>query len=178
MSSPIVENLLIIEDGSIVENANAYINETYADSYHTQRGNAAWGAATPTQKQTAIIRATQSIDMLYKSLWLGSLVDSSKQSLEFPRKGLFTIRDDEIPTALKKAVAEAALRELNEPNSIMPDLERGGKIKRVRAGSVEVEYSSRAEAATVYAMFNSLLVGLIAANPNSSVNIFNVALGG
>ena len=41
----------IVEDGTNVENANAYVTLEYADAYFTDRGNDAWLAFTTEQKQ-------------------------------------------------------------------------------------------------------------------------------
>ena len=175
-TSPIEQSLVVVEDGSIVEGANSYIDEEYADLYHAVRGNETWEAATSTQRQTAIIRATQSVDAMFSRYWEGYQVDAEKQELAFPRKGIRNIKDKSIPNALKKTVAEAALRELREPNSLMPDLERGGKIRRVKAGTVEVEYASHADGSTTYTMFNALLKGLISSIPNGNISVHSVML--
>ena len=41
----------IVEDGTNVENANAYVTLEYADAYFTDRGNDSWLAFTTEQKQ-------------------------------------------------------------------------------------------------------------------------------
>lgn len=167
MPSP---NILIVEDGSIVEDANSYITYDYAENYHTLRGNSAWVDGNPLAKQQAIIRATQSIDALYKAYWLDGRVDD-EQELEFPRG-----EEETIPKNLKKAVAEAALRELETPNGLAPDLDRGGKIKKVKADVVEVEYMDGASALTVYTMLDGLLADLISGTPGAIINSHNMNL--
>ena len=52
---PVSPNILIVEDGSIVADANSYIDYDYAENYHTLRGNSAWADGDSTQKQYAII---------------------------------------------------------------------------------------------------------------------------
>lgn len=167
MPSP---DILIVEDGSIVEDANSYITYDYAENYHTLRGNSAWADGDPLAKQQAIIRATQSIDALYKAYWLEDKLDDD-QELEFPRG-----EEETIPKNLKKAVAEAALRELEAPNGLAPDLDRGGKIKKVKADVVEVEYMDGASAMTAYTMLDGLLADLISGTPGATISSHDLHL--
>lgn len=66
---PVSPDLLIVEDGSIVADANSYITYDYAENYHALRGNSAWAAGDPSEKQYAIVRATQAVDSIYKGQW-------------------------------------------------------------------------------------------------------------
>lgn len=170
MPSP---DILIVEDGSIVEDANSYITYDYAENYHTLRGNSAWADGDTLAKQQAIIRATQSIDALYKAYWLEDKL-SDAQELEFPRGE--ENEEGVIPKNLKKAVAEAALRELEAPNGLAPDLDRGGKIKKVKADVVEVEYMDGASAMTVYTMLDGLLADLISSTPGATISSHDLHL--
>mgnify|MGYP001090393992 CR=1 FL=1 len=158
---PVSPNILIVEDGSIVADANSYIDYDYAESYHSLRGNSAWAIGDPTEKQYAIIRATEAIDNLYSQKWPGTPTEYGTQELKWPRKNVVInnvpIEDDVILAAIKKAVAEAALRELATPGSMTPDLDRGGDIKRVKADTVEVEYSDSASATTTFTLIDVLL---------------------
>ncbi len=179
---PASPDLLIVEDGSIVADANSYITYDYAENYHALRGNSAWAAGDASDKQFAIIRATQAVDSIYKGQWSGSQTEYGTQELEWPRQGVWVgdveIADDTIPTALKKAVCEAALRELASPNSMMPDLDRGGKIKRVKADTVEVEYSEGASSTTSFTAIDGLLVDLIAGASADGLASYDIELGG
>lgn len=179
MPSP---DILVIEDGSIVADANSYVTYDYVDEYHELRGNSAWAAGSVLDKQYAIIRATQAIDSMYKEKWLGQQTEYGTQELEWPRQDVevngIELDDDLIPKNLKKAVADAALKELLSPNSLMPDLERGGEIKRVKADTVEVEYMQGANSSTVYTAFDGLLADLISGSSSSGVGAYDVSLGG
>lgn len=178
---PVSPNILIVEDGSIVANANSYVDYDYAENYHTLRGNSAWTAGDSTQKQYAIIRATQAIDSIYKGKWKGEPTEYGAQELEWPRSGVTvgstSIGDDVIPAVIKKAVCEAALRELASPNSMTPDLERGGEIKRVKADVVEVEYADGANSTTTFTAIDGLLTDLVTGTSASVIDSYEVILG-
>lgn len=178
MPSP---SILIVEDGSIVTSANSYVTYDYALAYHALRGNSAWALGTVLNQQYAIIRATQAIDSIYKGKWKGEQTDYGVQELEWPRSGVTvgsnTIADDAIPAAIKKSVCEAALRELETPNSLTPDLERGGEIKRVKADTVEVEYSDGANATTTFTAIDGLIADLVSGTSASNIDSYDMVLG-
>jgi hypothetical protein len=178
MPSP---DILIVEDGSIVADANSYIAYDYALAYHALRGNSAWAAASDADQQYAIIRATQAIDSIYKGKWKGSPTEYGTQELEWPRQDVVVngteLDDDLIPAALKKAVCEAALRELASANSMTPDLERGGEIKRVKADVVEVEYMDGANSTTTFTAIDGLLADLVTGTSASNIDSYDITLG-
>ena len=58
-------------------------------------------------------------------------------------------------------MAEAAYRELNSPGSLAQDLERGGAIQSLQAGSVEIVYSSTAPSGMTFTQIEAILSGLI-----------------
>ena len=86
------------------------------------------------------------------------------------------IGSDEVPVEIINATIEAALRELATPGSMLPDLERGGQLKRVKAGSVEVEYGSNATATTDFQLIDGLLSGLLQSGGGGGM--FGVAVRG
>lgn len=119
----------IVEDGTIVANANAYIDIAFANEYFTDRGNNAW-IGDDSVKQIAIIKATDYIDTMYD--FKGFLV-SKDQSLKFPRL-INCYKDNEIPLRLKKACCEYAVRALENGVLITdPTYDASGRnIKRVK----------------------------------------------
>lgn len=178
---PVSPNILIVEDGSIVANANSYVDYDYVENYHSLRGNTAWAAGDETAKQYAIIRATQAIDAMYKTKWKGNQTEYGTQELEWPREDVEVngteLDDNLIPSSVKKAVCEAALRELASSNSLQPDLDRGGDIKKVKADTVEVEYFEGATAQTVYTILDNLLADLVDGTATSAINSYDLTLG-
>jgi hypothetical protein len=119
-----------LEDGTGVAGSNGYIDDTFADTYHTDRGQTAWlftdaaGAVAVTlgAKQAAIIRATDHIDRVYGSLFKG-YKGTDAQGLRWPRTGAYGpdgyILSD-VPAQLQMATAEYALRALLY-GSLTPD---------------------------------------------------------
>src|SRR5271167_4174929 len=106
---------MIVEDGSIVPNANSYATTAYADAYHLSVGNFAW-AAIPSEadvpppaagvmtKEALLIQATQYMCGVYRLRWRGWRVKPEAipdpalggnagvflpgQSLDWPRIGV------------------------------------------------------------------------------------------
>lgn len=160
---------IIVEDGTGLANANSYVSVADADAYHAARGNATWTEAStsPDQGKTAALaRATAAIDAIYGMRFPGTKINGRDQALQWPREDAFDINGleidaDAVPTEIKQATFEAALRELVTTGSMMPDLERGGAVKRLKAGSVEVEYGGSATPGTVFSLIDGILAVLI-----------------
>lgn len=157
---------LIVEDGTGLSTAQSYVSVADATTYHAAQGNAAWAAAaTDALREAALVRATAAIDALND--WRGYRTNQD-QALAWPRIGAvdddgYGIASDAIPQRLKNAVCEGALVELASSGALTPELDRGGAIRRERAGAVEVEYMGGASAKTVYTKIDVLLKSLIAA---------------
>ena len=110
----------IVEDGSIVPNANAYITVAELKAYWADRNAAIFNPDFETQ--AAIIIATQYVDLNFD--WRGAL-SNDDQSLDWPRRGVIDNQgraydSDDMPKQLKNAVAEYAKRQLDSP--IQPDV--------------------------------------------------------
>lgn len=156
---------VVVEDGSGVEGANSYVSLADAVSYATARG-LTFPASPAGPAEAALIRATAAIDATYRSRFPGQRVSGRDQALEWPRKYAGDaegnpIAANEIPQEVVNAVCEAAVRELDQPGVMLPDLERGGQIKSIKAGSVAIEYGANATAETVFSLIDRLLAGLI-----------------
>jgi hypothetical protein len=177
---------VIVEDGSGVAGANSYIGDAeftaYADARLYSYGADADAIAS------ALIRATAWVDATYRGRFPG-VRSNATQALQWPRKagsyyyGVFvqdrwttTVSDSEgvpiavdaIPQALKNAVAEAAYREIGSPGSLAPDLERGGAIQSIQAGSVEIVYSGTAPARTTFTAIDGILASILTGGAESS----------
>lgn len=139
-----------VEDGTGVENANAYITVAFADDYFTDRGVTAW-TGTDAVKQAAIIKATDYIETRWGDRLKGQpeFLDP-RQPLGFPRLNLYDRAGqlvEGIPTNLKKATAEYALRALS--NELLPDptTEANGAVVagvRQKVGPIETETTYQA----------------------------------
>ncbi len=99
----------VVEDGTVVADANSLCSVEYADSYFTDRAIATWTGAEAA-KQAALIRATDYIEVFYGYRFRGTRLDA-EQSLSFPREDIG--QDDVVPVAIQKACAEYALRTLD-----------------------------------------------------------------
>lgn len=132
--------VIVAEDGSGLTNANSYVDLTWVDSYFAGRGNIEWASATDNDKLVALIKATDYLDVVYN--FVGTKA-SSTQALEWPRAGAEDKYGEPlvgIPTILKKAAAELALRALS--TTLLDDTDFSGRVKRERVeGAVEVEYA-------------------------------------
>ena len=157
--------MLIIEDGSIVAGAEAYIDVAYADTYHANRGNDAWVTLTVPQKEAAIRRATDYMGEAYRLKWAGKRVGIT-QALDWPR--LTVPRKDtigfqystqvyydhkSIPEEVKKASAELALRAI--AGDLAPDLKQGVRSKKI--GPMETTYDTSSPQAKRYRAVDMML---------------------
>jgi hypothetical protein len=66
-----------------------------------------------------------------------------------------------IPQEVVQATCEMAIRELIEPGSMMPDLDRGGQVKELAAGSVRIVYGDNALAQTTFQLVDGIMAGLL-----------------
>lgn len=136
--------------------------------YHEQRGRIIPGTWDDTQIEAALLIASEWIDNIYGSLFIGQKTDGFLQEREWPRinASVLDIRypyifgRNEIPERITKAVYEAAWRQASNPGSLMVDY-TPGKYKSVDIhGAVAVEYaqfSSSAEIQTTYPIIDSIL---------------------
>jgi len=140
---------IIVEDGSIVDGANSYVTVANVEEYATLMG------VTFTGGEAAILNAMTFIE---SSNFKGSKYTSG-QSLQWPRSGAIVfgwlVDTDTIPSQLFSATCEAAIKQ--QSGDILPDLERGGAIKREKVDVLEVEYFNGANANTVYQSVMALL---------------------
>ena len=149
-------------------------------AYHAARGNGAWVAegVTDDLRSAALTRASDAIDGAYGARFPGYPTTGRTQERLWPRfvsdDELVTdlagneIPDDEVPREIEFATYEAALRELVSPGSMAPDLDRGGLIKSLKAGSVALEYADGAPAETTISAIERWLGGLLIAVPSTT----------
>jgi hypothetical protein len=73
-----------------------------------------------------------------------------------------SIPSDEIPVEIDNATYEGTKRELASPGALNPDLKPGGGVlKRVKAGSVEVEYDNDGTVSKTFAAIEQALGSLL-----------------
>lgn len=133
----------IVETGAGVANANAYIDDIFADAHFGDRGFTIWVQLLLAEKQQAIVRATDYMGQMFS--WAGERVNGA-QALDWPRKGVYLhevlIASNSIPLLLKQACAEIAIRAAAGPLLLDPSVDSTGRLlgKDVqRVGPVETE---------------------------------------
>lgn len=139
---------LVVENGTVVTGANAYVDVAFADAYHSERCQTKWAGPT-SKKEASIILATEWLDLTFHNQWLGQKVENDPgggtvQPLDWPREAVFDEEEQLLPTAplpieLRRATAEVALVALATPTVLYPDpAEEPVSSRRERAGRVEV----------------------------------------
>jgi len=99
---------LTLEDGTGIEDADAYVETSFVDTYAANYGKAGWDNLSDADKEVHVRRATQFIDNVYLNSFEPS---TSTQRLAFPackayvRNTLVT----GVPIQVKEAVAELAV---------------------------------------------------------------------
>lgn len=174
---------LIVENGSGIAGADSYVATADCAAYATARGLT---FGTDALGDAALRRATSYIDNTYRLRFPGYRTFRRAQVLEWPRTNAYytypepmgdapyfvdprmlypfdLIGANTIPPEIVTATCEAAIREYAQPGVLLPDLERGGMITNLKAGSVEVRYAGGAPAQTVFQAVGAALSGLIGA---------------
>ena len=124
---------LIVEDGTGIRLADAYISQADATTYWGDRphdpNSALWVNATSDNKNGAIVEATAFLDAKYNKHYKG-VKAGSIQGREFPRTGSEDADGMPLPAMPKEltwATAELAVRALSA--RLSPDVETPGVIK-------------------------------------------------
>lgn len=136
---------LIVETGSGSASSESYVSASDCASYATARG-LTFPASPADAAEAALRRATAYMDNTYRTRFPGQRKHFRLQALEWPRVGVvdmngFPISADEIPIEIVRATCEVAIRELADPGSMSPDVVPGEVSRRMKAGSVEIEYA-------------------------------------
>lgn len=147
---------LVVEDGTGLPNAEAYISVTNADAYLLARGNAAWSALTTEAKEQALRNGADYMIGVYGSRWKGAR-KTAEQALDWPRTGVvangFDVADDTVPAAVARANAELAVRA--SAGELLGD--QGAQVKQETVGPISVTYADGARQATRYAAVDGIL---------------------
>jgi hypothetical protein len=152
---------LIVEDGSGLPDANAYVDIPYVSSYLLGEQLEAWEALSEPEQESAIIKATRAVDTLYD--WLGTR-KTLEQGLSWPRSNVvyegFEIEG--VPSAVQKATAEAVGLVLDgaEFFSEEADMEIASEKVDVIAVSYRTRQTGEKKEATKFEALNRLVRGL------------------
>lgn len=155
---------LVVETGEGLQSADAYVSEVDFVVWVQHH----YDALLPDDDavERAIRKATAYIDARYRGRFPGYRRRERGQALEWPRSDAvdaegWAIAYGEVPAEIIKATCEGAYREALEPGALSPDLERGGAISRLKAGSVEIEYAGTAPVRTVFQDIDHALARLL-----------------
>ena len=147
---------IVIEDGTGLANAEAYISVADADAYFLARGNAAWAALTTARKEEVLRDGSDYMAAVYGQRWKGSRVTET-QALDWPREDVsangFDIDNNVVPGAVARANAELAVRA--SAGELLED--QGAQVKSEQVGPIAVTYMDGARQATRYAFVDSML---------------------
>jgi len=144
---------IIVEDGSIVPNANSYVSAAELTTYASNRG-----ITLTLPPETLLIRAMDYIESLQ---YQGYRV-SQDQPLQWPRYCVYVdkclIDSDVIPMQLKNALMQTAIS-IDEGND--PLATQTQTVKRERVDVIEVEYMDGSSSAPIIKTVNAMLYKLL-----------------
>lgn len=132
---------LVVEDGSIVANANSYQSLIDIRAYATARG-----VTLPVDDAEVEAMAFSAMDYLegQRARYQGVKTDPANQELQWPRTGVsidcYAIDSDVIPKELKNAENQLII-EINANVDILPTTEQGGFVIREKVDVIDTEYS-------------------------------------
>ena len=125
---------IIVEDGSIVANANSYVSEAEFATYASDRGIVINGI-----KSILLIQAMDAIEL---ENFIGTKY-TKDQPLMWPRSGVvlygYSLGVDQIPDLLKEAQMELALA-IDAGNNPLATQDR--TVKREKVGPIDTEYDN------------------------------------
>lgn len=159
---------LIIEDGTVITNANTYATISYVTAYCDDRkllmpnGDDVDGESK-TDMEAAILRAMVYIE---SKPYKGIKTDRDNP-LKWPRNGVedideFAVESDKIPSEILFALARAFYEEIFEPNTLQPNIERDDVIKQEKIDIIVTEYFEfKSPEATQFVIIDSYLKGLL-----------------
>lgn len=151
---------IIVEDGTGLADAEAYISVADADTYFAARGNAVWAALTTEQKEQALRAGSDYMAAVYGARWKGYRVTET-QALDWPREDVvangFDIDNDVVPAAVARANAELAVRA--SAGELLAD--QGAQVKSEQVGPIAVTYQDGARQATRYAIVEGMLAAFM-----------------
>ncbi len=165
---------IVVEDGTGLSTAETYISVADASTYFTARGNTTWdaldtGEATA-NREAALRKATDYMTAIYRDRWEGVRY-TEDQALCWPRSGVvcdsWAIDIDEIPTEVKRACAELALKSASD--DLQADLTQG--VVREKVGVIEVEYNKNSPQSKRYPAIDFMLWPFLKSGGGCSVGL-------
>jgi hypothetical protein len=136
---------------ALTKGTNSYVDVSEADAYFdTRMDAAAWGLASTSLKEQALVTATSILDDLY---WVGTVV-SETQLLAFPRTGAYfdpkigtlVSLPDVCPDRIVRATFELAYHMLNNDGL----LDENGTVQNLKVGTIELSDILKPDVLPIY----------------------------
>lgn len=171
--------MLIVEDGTGLSNAESYVSVAFVDNYFNTFYSALpsypWKAQREDLKEIALRQVTSYYEFKY-AIDLPGIRKTSSQNLSWPRIGALHdgsyIDSAVVPTLLKQAIAELAIKYVTDPSLFFPDRdsEAGVAEESVSIGSVSVstKYSATKNTEVVFAKIEAMLSKLVGGSRGGS----------
>lgn len=154
---------IIVEDGSIVANANSYVSEADLLAYAVARG-----VTLQANTEILLIKAMDYIESLN---FIGIKVQST-QPLQWPRANVYIddypFPSNEIPKELKNALMQTAM---SIDANVDPQSNVGKQIQSATVGPVSVTFEKGINA-TIIRKINAQLAKLLDGVGGSSFNVY------
>lgn len=134
---------LIVEDGSIVADANSFVSEQQVVTYAAMRG-VTLPFNTDAEKDAVAVLGIKAADYLRILPWKGDVVDPD-QTMPWPRKNLGVtpeFPDDAIPMAVVEAQLQLTLL-VNGGTVLIPTSTGTGYLIKEKIGPIENVYSEK-----------------------------------
>lgn len=148
-------------------NYESYADVATADTYLEAdlRLDAIWDAATTDDKTRALVSATRILD---RQRWVGEPTQPfpGTQPLAWPRTGVTGFTDTEIPTQVVNACITLAALFIETP-TLAQEGSTGSNIRRVQAGTAQVEFFRPTGGTRFPDIVQELLVGLLSSTIGS-----------
>jgi hypothetical protein len=162
---------LITENGTGQATAESYTSVAEADLYFSNRANATWAALTTGNKEASLRKATDYMLQTYRLRWNGTRINGV-QALDWPRAyvkrqdyeyqglngatfigGFYYYPSNEVPTEVKNACAELALKA--SADELSPDLTQG--VIREKVDVLEITYDKYSPQSPRYVAIDRML---------------------
>ena len=159
---------LIVENGSGLATAESYISVVDADAHHASRGTAeaSWVGLDTDIKEQCLRRATDFMLQTYRGTWKGVAVKPDTQALDWPRYSvypnenvLYALSSTTVPTEVKRACAELALRA--NSGDLTSDVAPTGAVLSEQVGSIAVTYANASATQVRYTAIDRMLGPLL-----------------
>lgn len=145
---------LIIEDGTIVADANSYVTVDEVRAYASERGISTL-PTEDTDVEPLVIKAMDQVES-FRAKYKGQKRNTA-QELQWPRYGVYidglSLSSGVIPDELKNGVCQYAIDAVS--NDLRPN-GAGREVIRKKVGPLETEYNPRGSG-TVQTQFNKAL---------------------